>query len=52
MLSFADLVELLRARIDQWNRTHVHPVLGCSLAEARERDATPIRAVERAGCGG
>ena len=48
LLGFAELVERLRAGIDAWNRSHVHPVLGCSLAEAWERDATPIRTVDEA----
>ena len=36
---------MLRAGIDTWNRTHVHPVHGCTLAQAFERDATPVRTV-------
>jgi putative transposase len=48
LLSFDDLVELLRVGINEWNRTHRHPVLGCPLAEAWQRDATPIRTIEPA----
>ena len=46
LLSFTELVELVRVEIDRWNRTHVHPVLGCPLAEAWERDATPLRTID------
>ena len=45
LMTFAQLVEHLRAGIEAWNRRHRHPVLGCTLAEAWERDATPIRTV-------
>ena len=45
LMGFPDLVDRPRAGIDAWNRTHAHPVLGCTLAEAWERDATPVRAV-------
>jgi putative transposase len=45
LMSFDDLVDVLRAGIEAWNRSHVHPVLGCTLAEAWERDATPLRVV-------
>ena len=46
LMGFGDLVEHLRTGIDAWNRTHAHPVLGCTLDEAWERDATPVRTVE------
>ena len=45
LLDFGQLVGLLREGIEAWNRTHRHPVLGCTLAEAWERDATPVRTV-------
>ncbi len=45
LLGLEDLVGVLRAGIDTWNRTHVHPVHGCTLAQAFERDATPVRTV-------
>lgn len=45
LMGFPALVERMRAGIDAWNRSHVHPVLGGTLAEAWERDATPIRTV-------
>jgi hypothetical protein len=45
LLSFDELVDVLRAGIEAWNRSHVHPVLGCTLTEAWERDATPVRVV-------
>lgn len=46
LMTFAQLVEHLRTGIDTWNNSHAHPVLGCTLAEAWQRDATPIRTVE------
>ena len=45
LMTFDELVGVLRAGIDAWNQSHVHPVLGCTLAEAWARDATPIRTV-------
>jgi len=44
-MGYDELVGLLRTGIDTWNTSHVHPVLGCTLAEAWARDATPIRTV-------
>jgi putative transposase len=46
LMTFDDLVDVLRTGIDSWNRSHAHPVLGCTLAEAWERDATPVRVVD------
>jgi putative transposase len=45
LISLAELIELCRAGIESWNRSHAHPVLGCTLGEAWQRDATPIRTV-------
>ena len=45
LMGFDELVGMLRTGIDTWNTSHVHPVLGCTLAEAWTRDATPIRTV-------
>lgn len=45
LMGFDELVGLLRTGIDTWNTSHIHPVLGCTLADAWTRDATPIRAV-------
>jgi len=45
LMSFDELVGLLRTGIDTWNTSHLHPVLGCTLAEAWARDATPVRTV-------
>lgn len=45
LISLGELIELCRAGIEAWNNSHIHPVLGCTLAEAWGRDATPLRAV-------
>ncbi|MGH9279286.1 MAG: Mu transposase C-terminal domain-containing protein, partial [Acidimicrobiales bacterium] len=45
LISFGDFVELLRTGIAAWNRSHLHPVLGCALSDAWQRDATPVRTV-------
>ena len=45
LMGFDELVGLLRTGIDTWNTSHIHPILGCTLADAWTRDATPIRAV-------
>ena len=45
LLRFEELVDHLRAGIEAWNRSHPHPVLGCTLAEAWGRDAAPVRTV-------
>jgi len=45
LMTFNELVGVLREGIDSWNQSHIHPVLGCTLAEAWTRDATPIRTV-------
>jgi len=45
LMTFDEMVGTLRTGIDTWNTSHVHPVLGCTLAEAWTSDATPIRTV-------
>ncbi|HVE47867.1 MAG TPA: Mu transposase C-terminal domain-containing protein, partial [Acidimicrobiales bacterium] len=45
LMTFEELVVVLRTGIDAWNRSHLHPVHGCTLAEAFARDATPIRTI-------
>jgi putative transposase len=45
LISFGELIESCRVGIESWNHSHVHPVLGCTLNEAWQRDATPIRTV-------